>query len=113
MQPHVFDLFAQSARGQARAEGGLVIGLAVAKRMIELHGGTISLHSNGAATGTVVTLRLPILRKTPAHSLAEQVPITSPAPVRLLLVEQSGRTALARPVTGTRRTHCDHCGQWS
>ena len=61
VQPHVFELFAQSARGNARSEGGLGIGLAVAKRMVELHDGTISLQSEGSGKGTSVTLRLPIL----------------------------------------------------
>ncbi|MGF6410065.1 sensor histidine kinase [Paraburkholderia sp. MM5482-R1] len=61
VQPHVFELFAQSARGNARAEGGLGIGLAAAKRMVELHEGTISIRSEGANKGTAVTLRLPIL----------------------------------------------------
>ncbi|WP_454830052.1 hybrid sensor histidine kinase/response regulator [Paraburkholderia xenovorans] len=64
VQPHVFELFAQSARGQARSEGGLGIGLAVAKRMVEPHHGTISIRSEGSGKGTVVTLRLPVARVT-------------------------------------------------
>lgn len=78
VQPHVFELFAQSARGHTRAEGGLGIGLAVAKRMVELHEGNISLQSEGAGTGTVVTLRLPILRNTSAPALPEQTADASP-----------------------------------
>ncbi|MGA7777894.1 MAG: ATP-binding protein [Paraburkholderia sp.] len=90
VQQHVFELFAQSARGNARSEGGLGIGLAVAKRMVELHGGTISLSSEGPGCGTVVTLRLPILR--PSVNLDTTRP---PEPVetvqrsRLLLVDDN------------------------
>ncbi|MCP3722597.1 ATP-binding protein [Paraburkholderia sp. CNPSo 3272] len=89
-QPHVFELFAQCARGHARAEGGLGIGLAVAKRMVELHGGTIALQSEGAGKGTVVTLRLPVLRGASAQDKSE-LPVRSVAPgsVRILLVDDN------------------------
>jgi signal transduction histidine kinase/CheY-like chemotaxis protein len=90
VQPHVFELFAQSARAHARAEGGLGIGLAVAKRMVELHEGTISLQSEGAGTGTVVTLRLPILRTASVPAQPEQTAeALALGPVRLLLVDDN------------------------
>ncbi|MFM0390969.1 hybrid sensor histidine kinase/response regulator [Paraburkholderia phytofirmans] len=90
VQSHVFELFAQSARGHARAEGGLGIGLAVARRMVELHEGTISLHSQGAGTGTVVTLRLPILRKASTSPQPEETDDASTlGSVRLLLVDDN------------------------
>ncbi|AJZ61815.1 GAF domain protein [Paraburkholderia fungorum] len=91
VQPRVFDLFAQSARGRARSEGGLGIGLAVAKRMVELHQGTISLRSEGSGKGTVVTLRLPILQKAvdAADIAARKMPSMTPEPARLLLVDDN------------------------
>jgi signal transduction histidine kinase/CheY-like chemotaxis protein len=90
VQPHVFELFAQSARAHARAEGGLGIGLAVAKRMVELHEGTISLQSEGTGTGTVVTLRLPILRTASVPAQPEQTAeALAVSPVRLLLVDDN------------------------
>ncbi|MBU7438890.1 ATP-binding protein [Paraburkholderia fungorum] len=91
VQPRVFDLFAQSARGRARSEGGLGIGLAVAKRMVELHQGTISLRSEGSGKGTVVTLRLPILQKAvdAADIAARKMPSVTPEPARLLLVDDN------------------------
>ncbi|MFM0367085.1 hybrid sensor histidine kinase/response regulator [Paraburkholderia sediminicola] len=90
VQPHVFELFAQSARSQARSEGGLGIGLAVAKRMVELHHGTISIRSEGSGKGTVVTLRLPIARAT-ADTGVSVPSATVPAsrPVRFLLVDDN------------------------
>ncbi|MFM0009141.1 hybrid sensor histidine kinase/response regulator [Paraburkholderia sediminicola] len=98
-QPHVFKLFAQSARGQARSEGGLGIGLAVAKRMVELHHGTISIRSEGAGKGTVVTLRLPILRMAADTDLAaSRASLAAPEPARLLLVDDNQDALLALSV---------------
>jgi signal transduction histidine kinase/CheY-like chemotaxis protein len=89
MQPHMFELFAQSARGHARAEGGLGIGLAVAKRMVELHEGTITLESRGPGVGTVVTLRLPILRAAADPEAKEISDGSETRSMRLLLVDDN------------------------
>lgn len=90
VQPYVFDLFAQSSRGLQRADGGLGIGLAVAKRLIELHGGEISLHSDGAGRGTLVTMCLPILEGKSAEGHAASSEPPGPlAPTRILLVDDN------------------------
>ncbi|MFM0433568.1 ATP-binding protein [Paraburkholderia aspalathi] len=90
IQPHVFELFAQSARGQARSEGGLGIGLAVAKRMVELHHGTISIRSEGSGKGTVVTLRLPVARTVAdTDAVAPGPTAAAPESARLLLVDDN------------------------
>lgn len=95
-QPHIFELFAQSARNHARSDGGLGIGLAVARRMVELHGGTISLQSEGPGQGTEVTLRLPIFRSVPADNPPEEKSGESlPGPVRLLLVDDNPDALMA------------------
>jgi signal transduction histidine kinase len=61
--PHVFELFVQSPQGSDRAKGGLGVGLAIARAFIELHDGTISVSSAGAAAstgdGTRFTVSLP------------------------------------------------------
>ena len=90
VQRQVFDLFAQCAHSETRSEGGLGIGLAVAKRMVELHGGTIALESDGPGLGTTVTLRLPILRKPGAIDLTGPVQRNKEVrPARLLLVDDN------------------------
>jgi signal transduction histidine kinase/ActR/RegA family two-component response regulator len=55
----VFDLFQQAERSLDRADGGLGIGLTVARRLVEMHGGTIEARSDGPGRGAEFTLRLP------------------------------------------------------
>ena len=57
--PHVFDLFFRSRHSLDRPRGGLGIGLALARRLVELHGGTIDARSDGHNRGSEFTLRLP------------------------------------------------------
>jgi signal transduction histidine kinase/ActR/RegA family two-component response regulator len=59
--PTVFELFAQGERKLDRTSTGLGIGLAVVRRLVELHGGTATIDSGGAGLGTAVTIRLPLL----------------------------------------------------
>lgn len=112
VQPHVFELFAQSARGNARAEGGLGIGLAVAKRMVELHDGTISLQSEGTGRGTSVTLKLPILRSVDEAPVVDD-PTRFPGfgPVNLLLVDDNADAlqslGILLELEGHQVTMCD------
>src|SRR6185436_9895722 len=58
--PHVFELFAQGEKGGAY--GGLGIGLALAKRLVELHGGTIDAYSPGPGHGSTFMIKLPLSR---------------------------------------------------
>ena len=60
LMPHVFQLFTQSQRGLARSQGGLGIGLSVAKRLVEMHGGTIDALSEGPGKGSEFIVRLPV-----------------------------------------------------
>jgi PAS domain S-box-containing protein len=76
----VFDLFAQGERTLDRAEGGLGIGLTLARRIVELHGGNISASSAGAGQGAEFVVRLPRLPTQEAHAPAGEAPAASAAP---------------------------------
>jgi signal transduction histidine kinase/DNA-binding response OmpR family regulator len=66
--PRVFDLFVQNERTLDRAQGGLGIGLAVVKRLIEMHGGQVQACSAGHGQGATFTIMLPRIGR-PAASL--------------------------------------------
>ena len=57
---HVFDLFAQLAPALERSHGGLGIGLALTKALVELHGGRVEAHSLGTGRGSSFHVRLPL-----------------------------------------------------
>jgi len=58
--PRVFDLFTQGKRTLDRSEGGLGVGLALVKRLVEMHHGSIAASSDGPGRGATFTLRLPL-----------------------------------------------------
>jgi len=57
--PHAFELFAQAERTLARTAGGLGLGLALVKNLVELHGGEVTCSSAGLAQGSQFTVTLP------------------------------------------------------
>lgn len=71
--PQVFDVFVQGAISIDRSQGGLGIGLSLVRRLVELHGGSVSAHSDGSGHGSTFTIRLP--RTEPAT--AQQAPQTT------------------------------------
>jgi signal transduction histidine kinase len=56
----IFDLFSQVAPASSASGGGLGVGLAVSKQLIELHGGSIAARSAGVGKGSEFTVRLPV-----------------------------------------------------
>ena len=65
---HVFDMFAQVNRTLDRAQGGLGIGLALVRRLLDMHGGTIEAQSEGIDRGSVFIVKLPRLRESAPSS---------------------------------------------
>jgi len=57
--PHVFERFRQADASFARSQGGLGLGLAIVRHVVELHGGTVRANSPGKAQGAIFTVRLP------------------------------------------------------
>jgi len=89
--PLIFNAFQQGGEDQRRKFGGLGLGLAISKKIVDLHGGTITAQSEGKGTGSTFSVTLPILAGTlpvqvedvPAHERSRR-PIR---PLRILLVE--------------------------
>ena len=57
--PHLFERFWQADLSPSRAHGGLGLGLSIARHIVELHGGSITAHSDGVGRGTVMRVELP------------------------------------------------------
>nr|WP_307731733.1 response regulator [Massilia antarctica] len=95
--PHVFDVFVQGSITLDRAQGGLGIGLALVRRLVELHGGKVSAHSEGASAGSTFVIRLP--RAAPAAVPASAAPSTlaQDSKPAILLIEDNddGREMMA------------------
>lgn len=85
--PHIFDLFVQSDRSLDRAQGGLGIGLAVVRRLVEMHGGDVGAHSCGIGKGATFQIRLPRI----AHRKTDRAEPDPPkaAPRRVLIVDDN------------------------
>ncbi len=58
--PRIFDLFTQLGQQTERSQSGLGIGLALVRRLVEMHGGTVTAHSTGPGCGSEFVIRLPL-----------------------------------------------------
>jgi CheY-like chemotaxis protein len=94
--PNVFDLFAQANRSLHRAEGGLGIGLTIVRGLTELHGGRVSVSSEGCGHGAEFIVSLPAAAKVcqPMELESPARPETTTQPRRVLVVED--QPSLAR-----------------
>jgi PAS domain S-box-containing protein len=84
----VFDLFMQVDPTRGSALGGLGVGLALARRVVELHGGAIHATSGGLGKGSEFVVRLPLVH-CPAQSSAPEPPPAELRPLRILVVDDN------------------------
>ncbi len=83
LQPKIFDLFVQSEQKLDRPRGGLGVGLSLARTIVELHGGSIAVRSEGLGKGSEFVVRLP-----PGRDLARTIDVAVPgARCRIVLVD--------------------------
>jgi PAS domain S-box-containing protein len=97
LQPRIFEAFEQGGKGVTNRYGGLGLGLAISKRVIDLHGGKISVHSEGQGKGTTFTIKLKAMETSllegPAYPLDHEG-VEKPR-ADILLVEDHEDTARA------------------
>ena len=91
MLGHVFEMFTQVNRTLDRAQGGLGIGLALVKRLVEMHGGSVSVESAGLGKGSTFSVRLPTISDAEAMD-AQVVPVQEASlktKLRVLVVDDN------------------------
>jgi PAS domain S-box-containing protein len=96
MLPRIFDMFAQLDGTMRRAQGGLGIGLTLAKKLVEMHGGHIEARSDGAGRGSEFTVRLPLVTKVPRAEAPRYAPSVQAQPLpahKILVVDDAPAAA--------------------
>lgn len=83
----IFELFVQGPKSLARTGGGMGIGLSLARVLVELHGGSLSVESAGRGKGSKFTMRIPLTEKRPTATQAKELPRA--AGTRVLIVEDN------------------------
>lgn len=90
--PHVFELFTQGMRSSDRSQGGLGLGLALVKSLVNLHGGSVTAWSAGPGKGSTFSFFLPRLAESsggpPRAPASDSLP-RMPKPLRLLVVDDN------------------------
>ena len=94
MLPRVFDLFTQAEPARSQSRGGLGVGLALTKRLVELHGGSIEARSDGLGRGSTFVVRLPRFAAPPLPAAAATRDNPAlPTPRRILIVDDEREIA--------------------
>ena len=96
--PRIFEMFAQAERSTNGSPGGLGIGLTLVKRLVEMHGGTITAHSDGRGKGSEFIVRVPLTSSQPPQPEVrtkgkQEVRTRNGGPVRILVVDDNHDSA--------------------
>ena len=89
MHEAIFQMFVQADTSLERVNAGLGVGLSLARRLAELHGGTLSVHSLGVGYGSEFVLRLPIPAQQRARHVARATGAAPQAGLRVLLADDN------------------------
>ena len=87
--PHIFDVFTQGRQSLDRSQGGLGLGLSVARGLLDLHGGAIQASSEGPGRGAAFTCELPWEAEPPALAEGGTLGTAGRQPLRVLVVEDN------------------------
>jgi len=93
--PRIFDLFVQGRQSLDRGTGGLGIGLALVKSLVQLHGGTVTAQSNGPGRGSLFTVRLPALEMSEHRYATHLAPLSIATRGRSILLVDDNEDAAA------------------
>jgi two-component system CheB/CheR fusion protein len=88
MLVEIFDMFFQSNEAIDRSDGGMGVGLTLVRTLVEMHGGTVTAHSEGVGHGSQFEVRLPLASNPPTKS-TEQHSVTAGVVNRVLVVEDN------------------------
>ena len=88
MLVEIFDMFFQSNEAIDRSDGGMGVGLTLVRTLVEMHGGTVTAHSEGVGHGSQFEIRLPLASNPPTKS-TEQHSVTAGVVNRVLVVEDN------------------------
>lgn len=102
--PHVFDRFRQADSGVTRKHGGLGLGLAIVRHLVELHGGSVRAASDGPGLGATFTIELPVAAPDAGEAALEQAALPDLANTRILVVDDE------RPTLELLSTVLRRCG---
>jgi len=95
LSPRIFEMFTQADHTSERQKGGLGIGLALVKRLVEMHEGDVSAGANPAGQGSEFLVKLPLMKIPKANEspISHSTPETNDAPLRILVVDDNRDSA--------------------